>query len=265
MNSKDYTPPAIKRLNSKFLALDLQWFNHLTYNVMKLKSLFLFVLALGLSTLSSCIKDRWISDETAADVVAKSLEQNAGGLAREVDLQTTYIALSVAAIPCGDSATVNRTFSYNANNQSASADYVWNIKKICEGSEVYLTWRVDFNGTYDFPRVKGTWQGQRNWTAVQLGSEFTAWKLNGTCSRSGTHESKVRRRQTFDSTVETVFTDVLVDKTTRRLIGGTATSLVTINSESGNTYTYNVVTTISESGVATVVINGTSTFTFNLY
>lgn len=215
--------------------------------------------------LGSCKKDRWITEETAADVVMKSLEQNAGGLAREADLQTTYITISLATIPCGDSANVTRTFTYNANGQSATADYVWNIKKICQGPDVYLQWRADFNGTYDFPRIKGEWQGQRNWMATQIGSEYSAWKLDGTCSRSGTHESKVRKRQTFDSTVETIYTNVLVDKNTRRLIGGTATSIVNIVSSSGKTHVYNVLTTISEDGVVTIVVNGTATYTFNLY
>lgn len=215
--------------------------------------------------LTSCKKDRWLTDETAADVVFKSLEQSAGGLAREADLQTTYWQLSLAAIPCGDSVTVTRNFQYNANGQSASADYIWDIKKICQGSDIFLTWKTNFSGEYDFPRFKGTWQGSRNWTAWQFGSEFTEWKMEGTGSRTGTHESKVRRRENFDSSVETIFTNVLVNKNTRRLVGGTATSTVEISSSSGQTYIYNALTTISEDGIVTIVINGNSTFTFNLY
>ena len=214
---------------------------------------------------SSCKKDRWLDEETAADIVAESLEQNSGGLAREADLQTTYLLLNLALIPCEDTANVARTFSYVSGANTANADYVWEIIKHCEGENVYLTWQANFTNNYDFPRIKGTGQGQRNWTATQLGSEYSNWMLNGTCSRSGSHESKVRRRQTFDSTTETTFTNVLIDKNTRRLVGGTASSEINILTSSGNTYVYNVVTTISTDGIATVVVNGTSTYTFNLY
>jgi hypothetical protein len=215
--------------------------------------------------ISSCKKDRWLNEETAADIVAKSLEQNSGGLAREADLQTTYLLLNLALIPCGDTANVTRTFSYDSGGNTASADYVWEIIKHCEDGNVYLTWQANFTNSYDFPRIKGSGQGQRNWTATQLGSEFDNWMLNGTCIRLGSHESKVRRRQIFDSTTETTFTNILIDKSTRRLVGGTATSVINVVTSSGNDYEYNVVSTISADGMATVVVNGTSTFTFNLY
>lgn len=225
----------------------------------------LSVLVFLIVTASSCKKDRWMNDEEAAEIMVRSLQQNSGGLAREADLQTTYWMLSLALIPCGDSAAVVRNFQYSANGNTASADYVWNIRKHCSGSDVYLTWTSNFIGEYDFQRTKGTTQGQRNWTATQLATEFTEWKLNGTCVRSGSHESKVRRRQSFDSTAETIFTDVLVDKSTRRLVGGTATTSIFVETNTGNTFSYNVVTTISSEGVATVVVDGASTFTFNLY
>lgn len=225
-----------------------------------------FVALTGLFVgLNACKKDRWLDEETAADVLAKSLEQNSGGLAREVDLQTTYLLLNVALIPCGDTANAARTFTYDAGGRTANADYQWEIVKHCIGQEVYLSWQANFNGTYDFPRIKGSSQGQRNWTATQLAQEYSNWLLNGTCSRSGSHESKVRRRQTFDSTTETSFTDILVDKNTRRLVGGSATSDITITTASGNSYVYSAVINISQEGIATIVINGNTTFTFNLY
>ncbi len=226
-------------------------------NFAAIASLVLFV--------SSCKKDRWLDEETAADVVLKSLENNAGGLAREADLQTTYLLLSLALIPCEDTVNVERTFSYDSGGRTANADYQWKIVKHCPGQEINLSWQANFTGSYDFPRIKGSGQGQRNWIATQLDSGHSVWLLNGKCTRTGSHESKVRRRQNFDSTTETEFTDLMVDKNTRRLVGGTATSVINILTTSGNSYVYNAVTTISQEGVATIIINGTYTFTFNLY
>lgn len=235
------------------------------YSLMKRSILkFSFLVFLIVITVS-CKKDRWMNEEEAADIMARALEQNSGGLAREVDLQTTYWMLNLTLIPCGDSMAVVRNFQYSANGNTASADYVWNIRKHCTDSDVYLTWTSNFTGEYDFQRIKGTTEGQRNWTATQLSSVFTEWKLNGTGFRLGSHESKVRRRRSFNSKTETIFTDVLVNKNTRRLVGGTATSTILVETNSGNTFTYNVVTTISSQGVATVVVNGHKTFTFNLY
>ena len=228
----------------------------------------LFVLTLFLGLIfssSSCKKDRWLDEETAADVMLKSLEQNSGGLAKEVDLQTTYWLLNLGLLNCGDTAEVTRTFAYDAAGSVANADYDWSIIKICQGSDIFLNWQANFTGNYDFPRIKGEITGQRNWNATQFGAEFSAWKLDGTGTRYGSHESKVRRRQNFDSTTETIFTNVLINKTTRRLVGGTATSIITIETSSGNTYVYNAVTTLSAEGVATITINGNTTFTFDLY
>jgi hypothetical protein len=232
---------------------------------MKNQLLSFLALAIVLLGASACKKDRWLDEETAADIMVKSLEQNSGGLAREAELQTTYLALNLALIPCGDTANVTRNFAYNSGGNTANADYQWEIVKHCPNPEVYLTWQANFTGDYDFPRIKGSFQGQRNWIATQIAPEFNAWLLNGTCNRSGSHESKVRRRQTFDATTETSFTNILVDKNTRRLIGGTASSVINVVTQSGNNYEYNAETTISSDGVATIVINGNTTFTFNLY
>lgn len=232
---------------------------------MKKKLLKGFMLLALLINLNACKKDRWIDDETVAEVVFETLKQKSGGLAQEVDMQTFYVLNNSMLIPCGDSAIENRNFEYSSSQYSASADYVWNIKKVCQGSEEHLIWRADFIGNYSFPRMTGSWQGQRKWIATQLGVGTAFVKLEGTCSRAGNHKSELRNEQTFDSNVETVFTEVLVSKYDRRLYGGKATSVVTINSDSGKTYVYEVVTTISDVGTATMVINGTNTFEFNLY
>lgn len=227
-------------------------------------SFFVIFVSIVMAT-SSCQKERWINEEQAADIILRSLEQNSGGLAREADLQTTYWMIYLASIPCGDSVQVTRNFEYNTGGRSAEVDYVWNIIKHCQDPEVFLTWRANFEGTYDFPRVEGSWQGQRNWTATQLGSAFDVWRLQGTEFRSGSHDSKVRRRQSYESTTETTYHEVLIDKSTRRIVGGSATSILTVVSNTGNAHIFNIETTISEVGMATVVVNGTSTFTFNLY
>lgn len=214
--------------------------------------------------LTACQKDRWLSDDEVAEEVETALVANQGGLANELSLKAAYAASSLDFLPCDTVTTVTRDYTFSSDSRTADYTYTWDITKQCGVNETVVSWTSTFSGNYDFPRVSGSTSGTRSWVMTQLEPQYAAWLLNGSSSRSGSHESKVRRRRSFDSSIETTFTNIVVDKLTREWMGGTGVSNIILTGENGGSYTAVATFTINTDRTVTVLING-NTYTFSLY
>jgi hypothetical protein len=225
----------------------------------------LTLLALAFAVVStSCNKDRWLNEDEAANEIEKSLAANQGGLARELSLKAAYLNTDFGILPCDETLTVTRDFSLVTDARTADFTYTWDITKECGVNATVIAWSSVFNGTYDFPRIRGTVEGSRSWVLTNTGQEHAVWLLNGSSSRNGSHTAKVRRQRSFDSAIQTTFTDIEVDKATREWIGGSAVANIILTGENGGTFTAVANVTINPDRTVTVLING-STYTFELY
>lgn len=206
--------------------------------------------------LSSCQKDRWIDEEEAAAEVESALAGNNGGLAHEVDLKMAYVVNDLPGLNCGQTASITRTFVKTTGSRTGEFTYTWLISKQCTAMDTTLAWDSQFNGVYDAPRSSGSTMGTRAWTATNVGADHELVTLNGTAQRSGSHELKTGRNRVYNTAVSTTYTNLIVDKATRRIIAGTAVSQINISGSNGGSYDFTANITFNNDGTATFEING---------
>jgi hypothetical protein len=214
--------------------------------------------------LAGCAKDRFIRNDDAADEISNALSRNTGGLAYETDQKTIYIQTTAGDLPCNQPTEVTRQFQLNAGIRSGAFIYNWVVTKNCSGALPFLEWTSTFSGSYEGPRLQGSSSGTRTWVATGIEPESENWVLNGSSSRSGSHQSRTRRRQGFDSEVTANFTDVHVRKSTRTIVSGSAEATITLTDRRGNTRTYEADITFDSGGLFTITVSGEA-FILDLY
>ena len=106
--------------------------------------------------------------------------------------------------------------------------------------------------------------GSRNLVLTGLQPQSASYTLNGAFTRTGSHTSKVRNQNTFDTNVSINITSVTVDKSTMKITGGTGTADVTCEVSNGNSYSFTGSLVFNGNGTATLTINGTD-YTITLY
>ncbi len=224
----------------------------------------IFLLSALLVAATGCDKDRWIRNDDAADELANSLSMSTGGTAADLYQQTIYLIENFNNLICGTPVEVERQFQLNSAMRSGAYSYSWVITKNCESTEDVITWSSQFSGTYEAHRLRGSTSGRREWVATNVGPQHENWILNGSSTRSGSHQSLERRRRGFDTEVETTFTDITVRKVTRTIIGGTVVARITLTGRGGSTRTFNAEVTFDSGGLMYIVIDGEE-FILDLY
>lgn len=211
-----------------------------------------------------CDKDRWIRNDDAADELANSLSMGTGGIAADLSQQTIYLIENFSNLVCGTPVEEIRQFQLNTGTRSSAYTYNWLVTKNCEGTEDVIEWTSQFSGTYEAHRLQGSTNGTRTWTATGVGPGNENWVLNGSSTRSGSHQSRERRRRGFDTEVEANFTDITVRKITRTIIGGTVNASITLTGRGGSTRTFNAEVTFDSGGLMYITIDGEE-FILDLY
>lgn len=126
--------------------------------------------------------------------------------------------------------------------------------------------RLDFGytmkGTYDTPRLSSNDSASATFQVSNL-LAGTAYNVTGIYNRYGTQTSKVRNKASFSSTIIFSTTALLIDKSTKRVSGGSATLTIYGKSSTGNIYSFNATVTFLGNQQATLVI-GSKAYTINL-
>lgn len=213
---------------------------------------------------AGCNKDRWIRNDDAADELANALSMSTGGVAADLSQKTTYLNNNFSNLICNTPVEVMRQFQLNTGFRSAAYSYNWVVTKNCDGTEDVIEWTSQFSGTYEAPRLEGSTSGTRTWTATGVSPENENWVLNGNSTRSGSHQSRERRRRGFDTEVSTTFTDITVRKSTRTIIGGTVTASITLTGRGGEVRNFNAEVTFDSGGLMYIFIDGEE-FILDLY
>lgn len=205
-----------------------------------------------------------ITEEDAADVIAASLESETGGMVEEIAMKTKYVTEESNKLTCGNPVTVFRTFVKTTGIRTGNFTYNWVVLKNCSEGDTSISWTGSFNGSFETPRLSGSTSGSRNWTIQGIEAGSNSLTMNGNFVRSGSHQSKVRQRRSFSSEVFYEFSDIIVNKGTRKITSGTGSVQVSINASNGATRNLNGTIIFNGNGTATLLING-KTFEIILY
>ena len=239
-----------------------------------LKSLGMIALLLVVTFTSSCNRDNddtpdmvEISEEDAVDVIEGALTMETEGLVSEVEnaAETADKYAEKTLSPCGE--TFDSTFTVSTQNAFLTASYTntleWTV--FCNNMEIpeSLAFGRESQGSYETTRMESfdASSGSMTLDNLILGTEYV---MNGDYSRAGSQTSKVRNENSLTSTVDITFTNLSVNKGSRRIESGTAELTITGQSSTGHSFTFEGEVIFQGNGAAVIVVNGNS-YEIDLY
>lgn len=223
-------------------------------------------LALSMTAFLACSKENnnenAITEEEAAEVVVQAVAPESGGIAAQME-SAAKVSNNVSYLSyCGlqkDSTIAGASVSGAA--VSWAYNFNWNWLLSCnEGSADKF--ELTFTGTssYDGPRMSATHNSNAAITVTGLGYSSTAYTINETLVRLGTHTSKIRRQITFTSEATFNAVNVKVDKLTRKIVSGTASLTIEGTTSAGRTFSYEGTLTFNGNNKGTLVLNSGHSF-----
>ena len=229
-------------------------------------TMMMLLIASGLTLgLDSCKKDGVASSSTtvteadAAEVATDAVVPTTGGLT--VQASSSVSIYKTVALSCGvkKDSTISKSSASGATpsyNYSLSWDYTLACTGIVPSQ---LTFNFNGSSTYDGLRMSSDDKSTGGFVLTGLQPSATAYVLNTTYTRTGTQTSKIARKYTFTSNLSITSSNITVDKTTQKILSGTAVVSVSGTSSSGNKFSFNGTITFLGGNKATLVLNsGTS-------
>lgn len=218
-----------------------------------------FVAGAALLLFTSCKKDNDsnndITEDDAAEVMVQAVAGDSGGLA----LQTETSARVAGRTPlaCGQSQDT----SFNGQSP-AGAPISWSYSiqmsrsLVCDnGVPQQFTFNYTGQNSYDAPRMSSNDNNTVNLIITGLQPAATGWVVNQQYVRNGTQQSNIRNRRSFTSTLTITGSNIVVSKTTEKIVSGTATLQFAGQSSSGRTVQYGATLTFHGNNTATLVFN----------
>jgi hypothetical protein len=219
-----------------------------------------------------------ISEDDAADVVAASLGDTAATNGLSAQIRAAAIAATGAHIT--GSAGLNHfhenSFALSSFSPFGMTDTTFIARKsagpwtfnyafrfLYGFADTTLNFSFWVHGTYDTPRMSSSDSAFATWTLT--GSpQSTVCYFNGSYTRDGSQSSKVRNRNSWTTQISIVFANVVINKSSRRIMNGVATGTLSGSTTGGQSVQYALTIVFNGSQTATVGINGTKTYTVDM-
>jgi hypothetical protein len=234
------------------------------------KSIFPLLIATLVFTFGGCKKDPenqiFITEDNVAAYVAGNIARDMRGLISETEDAARWASRGVNdASAC--SYVKDSTFSQNSatgSTPSFSFAQSYHTDIQCTGTiPTVVHFSLTHNGLWEASAAKANGNGSGAWNITDLNPLLTDFKINGDYSRSGNAVDKKGGNLSFSSDLRIKLKDVLVNKTTKILQGGTMTFTLTGASSSATDYDISGTVTILSSTSAKITIN-TKNYTIDL-
>lgn len=234
-----------------------------------MKTTKLFLAACLLCVAAACNDDddstSAMTSEEAADIVGSSLAVNSSGFTAVVNTSVEGADAALAASDGGRTAACGYTneLTFSASNLPGaiitySYDYSYSYILTC-GNDVpqSLAVNTSYDGQFDAPRLASQHAGTSDLTITALDENATSYIINGDYNRNGAFQSKIRNKNSSNSTVDFSVDDLTVDKTNQKILSGSASVTITGSVTGKGSFTYTATVVFEGDGTATVTINGT--------
>lgn len=232
--------------------------------------------AFAILSLASCDRENRVinaiedlNEEEMVALIEGALSTTTEGLSKAVEdaveLTEEYIETVGEEGLCDLSADTLMTRDYNGARVNSSYNLSWDWDFECSDLMIpqSLAFSRTIQGNYESLRLLSEDSGSSSWTLSNLvGTED--YSLNGSYSREGQQESKVRAQNNFESLISIHVPILNVDKNTLRISSGEATFLISGDGSGGYNFSYEGTILFLGDGSAEVTINGT-TYTIDLY
>jgi hypothetical protein len=116
---------------------------------------------------------------------------------------------------------------------------------------------MNYSGSLDGLRLATENTGMGTLSVETLDNTYTYFTINGAYNRTGSFESKIRNKNTSNSTITINLTDITVDKTNRMITGGTASITITGSVTGKGNFSYSGTIVFKGNKLAELDINGT--------
>jgi len=155
--------------------------------------------------------------------------------------------------------------SYSSSTRTLDYTFTWGYQVNCSNSiPSDVTFNYSSSGTYTTPRMDSDDSATGTIVLTQLAASENNYKANVNYSRNGSQVSKIGNSNSFSSTITVASTNLLIDKTTYRIISGDATLSITGETSEGTTFNYGGNITFLGNMDATIVLNSGTSYSVNL-
>jgi hypothetical protein len=220
---------------------------------------------------NSTIDSSSVTYDDAGEAITESISSQSGGLV----VQST----SAAAVAGNENARLGAKYadqcgivhdtSFVVTNGSVagitfSYNFSWNWELSCNPNLLPTQFVFNYAGkaSYDAPRMSSDDSAKANVIITGLTSDTSYYLLNQTYTRNGSQVSKIGKQRSFTSTITVTTTDLEVDKSTGKIISGTATASISGAGSGGKSFSYTG--TITFKGDNTAVLTLANGNTYNI-
>ncbi|MEM1320098.1 MAG: hypothetical protein AAGG75_07550 [Bacteroidota bacterium] len=226
----------------------------------------LLIIAFGVIVFSSCskqeeatIQQATLTEEETIEVVQQALGSSSYGMLMQAE-EAAVMAdeeLSASILPCG---VRYDTTIVRANDPQAVRNYNYVINRsfelICNfGVPQEIIVSKTSSGQYTAPRMSSDDSSTFNASISNL-LFGQAYIYNGSYTRQGTQTINIRAEKNFESDLTIQTTGLLINKATRKVVGGSSTFSLTGTNTEGQPFSYVGSITYNGNGSATLEING---------
>lgn len=224
----------------------------------------LFVLIAGSLSLTSCRKDAEdiqaiLSNSEAAEVMEIMItERTAGMTTPTIDMAALIESVDITCGVTGDTA-YTLTKSVGATTYSRNFNISWLVT--CNNANIpqSVDFDVDGSGTFTGLNWTGSTTSTGEMAFTGLGVQATDYNASGSYQYTGTFTGDLRRTDpSVNCVADLTLTNLVINKSTQQITGGTGTAKLTATSASGQTATFNVTIVFNGNGSVTVEVNGHS-------
>jgi hypothetical protein len=234
-------------------------------NVKTTMVILLMASSLGLG-LNSCKKDGvaandvTVTEADAAELTTDAVTPTTGGFALQVNSSVTIY--KTVALSCGvkKDSTLTKTSAAGAT-PSYSYNLSWNYMLTCTGIVPnQLTFNFTGSHTFDGTRMSSNGNSTGGFVLTNLQPSASTYTLSTSFTHTGTETSKIARKYTFTSNLSITSSNILVDKTTLKIVSGSAAVKLTGSSSSGKSFSFAGTITFLGDNKATLLLNSGASY-----
>jgi hypothetical protein len=192
--------------------------------LMKIRTAAILTLSTGI-LFTACKKDDKVSDDISDDEVAEAVTQSvsasSGGMVAQTE--STAKMASTTSFSCGQ--TKDTTIAgQNVPGAAITYNYSLNFNRTLSCVPAQFVFNFTGSSSYSALRMSSSDNSTAQFTVTGLEANSTAWTVNSNYVRNGTQQSKVRAQRSFASVITITSSNIVVDKTTQKIVSGTATA-----------------------------------------